>query len=215
MRLSRSDFYDRLEAGTLRLSFIGMSNIGKSFTAMRLRKSHGFDLYEVDEAIQKALDLKSMQESADWMGFPYEDTYAAREAEYLALEGRLTAAAFDDTKGNIILDTTGSVIYTDDETRAALSEQSVVVHIKAGPNNLRRLETLYFKSPKPLIWAGHFESDAGDTHIDALKACYPKLLNSRMDAYEELADVSVPASLLFEGTTTPEMILDAIAGDGD
>lgn len=182
---------------------------------MRLRKSHGFDLYEVDEAIQKALDLKSMQESADWMGFPYESTYAEREDEYLALEGRLTAAAFDSAKGNMILDTTGSVIYTDDKTRATLREQSVVVHIQAGPNNLRRLETLYFKSPKPLIWAGQYVETNGHSETENLKASYPALLASRMDAYEALADVSIPASLLFEGTTTPDMILDAIAGGGD
>jgi len=212
MQLSRREFYNRLEAGTLRLSFIGMSNIGKSFTAMRLRKSHGFDLYEVDEAIQKALDLKSMQESADWMGFPYEGTYAVREAEYLALESRLTAAAFDGAKGNMILDTTGSVIYTDDKTRGILRDQSVVVHIQAGPNNLRRLETLYFKSPKPLIWAGQYIEGGNQSKMDNLKASYPDLLASRMDAYEALADVSIPASLLFEGTTTPDMILEAIAG---
>jgi len=134
MKLSRDEFYARLNAGDLRLTFIGMSNIGKSFTAMRLRKSHGFDLYEVDEAIQKSLGLKSMQESADWMGFPYEATYAKREAEYLALESKLTAQAFDKSDKNLILDTTGSVIYLDKQTRDLLSKKSVIVHIQAGPN---------------------------------------------------------------------------------
>jgi len=32
-----------------------------------------------------------------------------------------------------------------------------------------------------------------------------------MDAYNAMADVNVKASLLFEGTTTPETILEAIA----
>ena len=211
MRLSAREFYQRLERNDLRLSLIGMSNIGKSFTAMRLRKSHGFALYEVDEAIQKSLDLKSMQESADWMGFPYEDIYSAREAEYLALESRLTARVFDTTKGNVILDTTGSVIYTDEATQAALQQNSIIVHIKAGPSNLRRLETLYFQSPKPLIWAGQYKETGKRSKTEHLKASYPALLTSRMAAYEALADVSIPASLLFEGTTTPDMILDAIA----
>jgi len=209
MKLSRDEFYARLDAGTLRLTFIGMSNIGKSFTAMRLRKSHGFALYEVDEAIQKSLGLKSMQESADWMGFPYEETYAKREAEYLELESNLTAQAFDNDKENLILDTTGSVIYLNKETRDMLAKQSVIVHIQAGPNNLARLEKLYFKSPKPLIWNGVYED--GCDRTQALKDAYPKLLASRMDAYNAMADVNVKASLLFEGTTTPETILDAIA----
>lgn len=210
MKLSRDEFYARLSAGELRLTFIGMSNIGKSFTAMRLRKSHGFDLYEVDEAIQKALNLKSMQESADWMGFPYEDSYPAREAEYLALESRLTEQAFDNPKENLILDTTGSVIYLNENTRSLLARKSVIVHIQAGPNNLARLEKLYFKSPKPLIWDGMYED--GCNRTAALKSAYPKLLKSRMDAYNAMADANIPASLLFEGTTTPEMIMDAIAG---
>lgn len=210
MKLSRNEFHARLEAGELRLTFIGMSNIGKSFTAMRLRKSHGFDLYEVDEAIQKALNLKSMQESADWMGFPYEESYAAREAEYLSLESKLTQQAFDNPKENLILDTTGSVIYLDKDTRDLLARKSVIVHIQAGPNNLERLEKLYFKSPKPLIWNGMYVD--GCDRTAALKSAYPKLLKSRMDAYNAIADVNIPASLLFEGTTTPEMILNAIAG---
>ncbi len=209
MKLSRDEFYARLNAGDLRLTFIGMSNIGKSFTAMRLRKSHGFDLYEVDEAIQKSLGLKSMQESADWMGFPYEATYAKREAEYLTLESKLTAQAFDKSDKNLILDTTGSVIYLDKQTRDLLSKKSVIVHIQAGPNNLARLEKLYFKSPKPLIWNGVYKD--GCDRTQALKDAYPNLLASRMDAYNAMADVNVKASLLFEGTTTPETILETIA----
>ncbi len=212
MKLTADEFYARLNAGTLRLTFIGMSNIGKSFTAMRLRKSHGFDLYEVDEAIQKSLGLKCMQESADWMGFPYEDAYATREAEYLDLESKLTAKAFDDKSGNVILDTTGSVIYLSEEARKMLAAQSVIIHIQAGPSNLRRLEKLYFKSPKPLIWNGMYKDRADGDREAALKDNYPKLLASRMDAYNAMADINLPASLLFEGTTTADMILDRIAG---
>lgn len=211
MKLPGDEFYARLESGDLRLTFIGMSNIGKSFTAMRLRKSHGFSLYEVDEAIQTALELKSMQESADWMGFPYEESYSAREAEYLALESSLTAKAFEGKCGNRILDTTGSVIYLDKATREKLAKDSVIVHIQAGPNNLRRLEKLYFKSPKPLIWNGVYQERKDADKIRSLKDSYPKLLASRMDAYNAMADINLPASLLFEGTTTPDMILERIA----
>ena len=210
MKLSKVDFDQRLKDKSLRLSFIGMSNIGKSFTAMRLRKSHGFALYEVDEAIQHALDLKSMQESADWMGYPYSGTYADREAEYLSLEGELTAKALQAADGHQIIDTTGSVIYTDSSVREALSAQTVIVHIKAGQDNLERLKTLYSRAPKPLIWAGQFKPWAGEDQNAALIRCYPALLASRMQAYNELADVNLPASLLFEGTTLPEDIFSYI-----
>ncbi|MEE9348371.1 MAG: hypothetical protein V3U82_09250 [Robiginitomaculum sp.] len=210
MKLSVADFRERLEAGTLRISFIGMSNIGKSHTARRLRISHGFTLYEVDEAIQHELGLKTMQESADWMGFPYAPNYAAREAEYLALESRLTSAALDGEPQNLILDTTGSVIYADDSTLDALKAQTLIIHIRAEAKDLARLEKLYFRAPKPLIWAGQYSEDAGQSQKQALKACYPSLLESRMDAYDALADIGLSTSLLQERATTPQDIISAI-----
>lgn len=210
MKLSKAEFDKRLDARALRLSFIGMSNIGKSFTAMRLRKAYGFSLYEVDEAIQTALDLKSMQESADWMGFPYDGTYAAREAEYMALESDLTVKALERYSSHQIIDTTGSVIYTDKATQKRLKEQTIIVHIQAGPENLTRLKKLYSRAPKPLIWAGQYKPWRGEDRTDALIRCYPALLASRMDAYNALADVNLPASLLFEGTTMPDDIMDYV-----
>lgn len=214
MKLSPTEFDARFESGELRLSFIGMSNIGKSYTAMRLRKSHGFALVEIDEAIQHALDLKSMQESADWMGFPDEDTYSAREAEYLARESLFTASAFDGADSNMILDTTGSVIYTSPDCQNALREQSVIVHIQAAPENLERLEKLFSLAPKPLIWTGHYHPRDGESTNQSLKRCYPELLKARLEAYNDLADINIPASLLFKDTTTPDTLMDFIRNGG-
>ncbi len=212
MKLSPDEFDLRFNAERLCLAFIGMSNIGKSYTAQRLRKSHGFGLYEVDEAIQHKLGLASMQESADWMGFPYASNYPAREAEYLACESELTAEAFNSKYAakNMIIDTTGSVIYADKPCLDILRDKAIIVHIQAAPENLAHLEELYFRAPKPLIWAGKYEPKPAEDSKQSLKRCYPALLRSRMDAYNDLADINLPASMLFSDETTPESLMDFI-----
>ena len=112
MQLSRAEFEARYAAGTLRVAFIGMSNIGKSYTAMRLATDDKFSLIEVDKLIMKELGQGSMDDFANWQGQPYSDGYAERELESIELESNITKAAMRDVVGNTILDTTGSVIHT-------------------------------------------------------------------------------------------------------
>ena len=157
-----------------------------------------------------------MQESADWMGFPYASSYRAREAEYLALESELTAEAFNSecTAKNMIIDTTGSVIYADPSCLNTLRNKAIIVHIQAAAENLTRLEELYFRAPKPLIWASQYKPKSGEDNEQSLKRCYPALLSSRMDAYNHLADINLPASMLFDEAVTPESLIDFIRNAG-
>jgi len=62
MQLTRADFEKRYAENTLRIAFVGMSNIGKSYTGSRLSKAFNFDLIQVDELIWEALGQGSM----DW-----------------------------------------------------------------------------------------------------------------------------------------------------
>ena len=50
MKLSRKTFEQKYENGDLRIAFVGMSNIGKSYTAMRLATAFDFKLMN-DEKI--------------------------------------------------------------------------------------------------------------------------------------------------------------------
>ena len=95
MQLTRADFEKRYAENTLRIAFVGMSNIGKSYTGSRLSKALDFDLIQVDELIWEALGQGSMADFAAWQGQPYSEGYAEREAKSIALESEATAKALN------------------------------------------------------------------------------------------------------------------------
>jgi shikimate kinase len=190
MKLSRSEFDRRYAAGELHLAFIGMSNIGKSYTATRLSKTYNFQLVEVDRLIWEELGQGSMADFADWQGQPYTKGYDEREAVSIGLETTATKKAMAPVNANTLLDTTGSVIYVDDAVKADLRENFLIVHIAAGDADLERLKADYFALPKPLVWRGHYRKLDGKSEYESILACYPELLNSRKSAYENIADLS-------------------------
>ena len=210
MQLSKAEFDARYEAEKLHLAFIGMSNIGKSYTAIRLSKTHKFQLVEVDSLIREELDQGSMADFAKWQGQPYTEGYEAREAVSISLETNATRKAILHAGSNTLLDTTGSVIYVDAEVKAQLKRDFLVVHIAAEDGDLQRLKKDYFDLPKPLIWRGHYETLEGKTQEESILECYPKLLNSRKKAYENMADVQLKSSFVLNQTTSMDAVFSAI-----
>ena len=210
MQLSKAEFDTRYAAGRLHLAFVGMSNIGKSYTATRLSKTHKFQLVEVDNLIREDLGKGSMADFATWQGQPYTEGYEAREATSIALETKATSRAMISANGNTLLDTTGSVIYVDDTVRKQLMRDFLIVHIAAGPEDLERLKEDYFAMPKPLVWRGYYEKVDGKTQEESILECYPKLLNSRKSSYESLADVTLQSSFVLNSNTTMGDVFDAI-----
>ena len=136
MELTRAEFDARYAAGTLKVAFIGMSNIGKSYTAMRLATKYNFSLIEVDKIIWENLGHDSMDAFAKWQGHPYTDGYAEREKHSIALETNATRKALKTGKRNPIIDTTGSVIYTHDDVLKTLQKDFYVVYIEAMEEHL-------------------------------------------------------------------------------
>jgi len=47
--MTRAEFEGRYADGALKMAFIGMSNIGKSYTALRLATHYDYKLIEVDK----------------------------------------------------------------------------------------------------------------------------------------------------------------------
>ena len=125
---------------------------------------------------------------AQWQGKPYSDGYDARERESIALETRATRESLTTSARNPLLDTTGSVIYTDADVLERMSADWFIVYIKAAPEHLDRLKDQYFAQPKPLAWNGHYEKHAGKSETQSLRLSYPKLLDSRDRLYAEIAD---------------------------
>jgi shikimate kinase len=92
---------------------------------------------------------------------------------------------------NVVVDTTGSVIYTGDALLNELCQQTTVVHMATPPEVQERMLELYLANMRPVLWQGMFEQRLGETDEAALARCYPALLSSRERLYERLADVTV------------------------
>jgi len=196
MKMTRAEFEGRYADGALKMAFIGMSNIGKSYTALRLATHYDYKLIEVDKIIWENLGHENMSAFAKWQDHPYSKGYEEREKQSIRMESEATRKALLTDQRNPIIDTTGSVIYTDKDVLKHLSNHYYVVYIQAMPDHIERLKVQYFKNPKPLVWAGHYKQVEGLTETESILKCYPKLLHARAKAYSKLADVTVPSTLI-------------------
>ena len=210
MKLTKAEFAERYAKGALKIAFIGMSNIGKSYTALRLATRYEFNLIEVDKIIWENLGHDSMEAFAQWQGHPYTQGYSERERESIALESQATRAALNTQELNPMIDTTGSVIYVDQDVLKKLKQDYYVVYIEAMQDHIERLKVQYFKHPKPLIWAGHYKKIDGLSESESILQCYPKLLESRAKSYAKLADVTLPSTMILNADVSIENIYSAL-----
>src|SRR5436305_2236541 len=125
----------------LRLALIGMSGVGKTFWTKRLAQA-GHRTTCCDELIEQRLrpQLESggyagIQGVASWMGWPDSARYAEREAEYLAEEIATLDEVLTELERNpadeLVLDTTGSVIYTGNNLLRRLRRHMKIVYLVA------------------------------------------------------------------------------------
>ena len=187
----------------MRLALIGMSGSGKSYWSARLTE-RGFTHSCCDAMIAARLapELIGPDENritmGEWMGFPYQPQYAERETRYLTHEVAVVREILDciereasDCEGDIVVDTTGSVLYTGDALLNRLRELTTVVHMATPPEVQERMLELYMANMRPVLWQGTYDQRPGETADAALARCYPKLLSTRERQYEQLADVTV------------------------
>lgn len=193
--MTRLQFEEHLHNNTLKIAFVGMSNIGKSFWSKSLAEEKGFQIYHVDDEIQDVLHLTDMREMAAWMGYPFQSQYEKNSKKYLNLEHKKTIEAPFQEDGNFVLDTTGSVIYLDSEVLQFLHKNFLVICFDVSNQMLKRMQELYFMEPKSIIWGEHYLPFPEEEPIDALRRCYPWLLKYRMKKYREIADVIIPGEL--------------------
>jgi shikimate kinase len=202
----------------LRLALIGMSGAGKSYLTKRLA-AVGFPTISCDDQIEARLasvlhagGFSGINGVAAWMGWPDRSTYAEREAQYLAEE----TATLDDVltslqenpHNELILDTTGSVIYCGNHLLHRLRRQMAIVYLAASADEQQLLIRRYLEDPKPVLWRGAFQPRPGESPRDTVARCYPALIAARRQSYETLAHCTVPVaglrelSLQSEGATT-------------
>ena len=179
------------------LVFVGMSGVGKSHLSRVLGRG-GFTVFDVDETIAGKLASLVVPEPGElpvyalgrWMGMPWTEGFAQREAEYLALEERVTVASLEralSTEKASVIDTTGSVIYLSPELRARLAESCRIIYFHTPESDRERLREQYLRDPKPVCWGGLFRRLEDETPRDATERLYPELLSTRDALYRELA----------------------------
>jgi len=188
---------------TMRIALIGMSGCGKTHWS-RVFAKQGFRHFCCDDRITKKLSplLKrpdgSIMELGEWMGLPYEDHYEDREAQYLAheidvlteilayLEGRRQSREED-----VVVDTTGSVIYAGDNILERLRENTIVVHLETPPRVRELMLQKYLTNRRPVLWRGLFMKKKEETEKEALARCYPALLSARERQYARHAHLTI------------------------
>ncbi len=203
--LSQSDFDARRKDGELSITLVGMSNVGKSHWSGRLANEAGFDRINVDDLIEQELLIElqnagytgGIADVAKWMGQPYEPQSVANQQIYLDLETMMMRRTIDRLAnpplgGNVVVDTTGSVVHIDKKIRRDLKRHSTVVYLQATDDMQREMFKKYMEQPKPVVWGDVFRQKTSETPDQALARSYPKLLECRSKLYKRMAHVTVP-----------------------
>lgn len=187
----------------MRISLIGMAGSGKSYWSIKLA-GHGFRRFCCDDLIAAKLgpDLirpdGTTMEMGEWMGFPYEHHYAKHESTYLAYETEVLIEIDEylehhnnTPEDNIVVDTTGSVIYTGEEILQTLRRYTTVIYLLTPPEVQEHLLKAYISKPHPMVWRNSFNKESTETNDEALARCYPRLLFARERLYDRYADVRI------------------------
>jgi shikimate kinase len=204
----------------LRLALIGMSGAGKTFWTKKLAAG-GWPAICCDDGIEQRLAAQlaaggysGINGVAAWMGWPDSATYAEREADYLAeeihtLDEILTELEKQPEK-SLVLDTTGSVIYTGNNLLMRLRRQMTVVYLAASAEEQLLLIDRYLNDPKPVLWRGAFQPKAGEKARETVGRCYPALIAARRQSYEALAHCALPVGALRDGSLDATAFLKMI-----
>jgi shikimate kinase len=205
MNLSSKQFQELLQKNKLVLSFIGMSNIGKTYWSERLSKFE-FRHFNCDDLIEKklfselyVLGYSGINDVSLWMGQPYEKRFKENQRKYLNFEKEAMEDIFAElknTKQNVVIDTTGSFVHLNEKTCLELKERSLIVYIKATDSMREKMFERYVEDPKPVVFGDIFNPQEGESGAKALRRCYPILLENRSKLYEKYADVIIPCEFI-------------------
>jgi shikimate kinase len=204
----------------LKLSLIGMSGAGKSHWARKLAGA-GYRAISIDDRIEEKLaseltagGYSGLGGVAAWMGWPDQPAYREREKKYLASEIEAMREVLDEIEASgqegIVLDTTGSVIYTGEEICRRLERLTTVVYLTASAGELDTLIERYLSDPKPVLWGDVFSQRAGESAKDAVARCYPQLIAHRKQLYKQYADVVIATAHLREASPDARGFLEIL-----
>jgi shikimate kinase len=181
-----------------------MSGIGKSHWARWLKANHDYEWLDCDGLIEKKLKAEGVLFDAagtlglsHWMGQPYDPHYPKASRTYIEHEREAMQAVIarlrkapDDV--DMVVDTTGSVIYAGDDILEDLKVLTRVYYLEASQAHTAELFARDRTDPKPLSWDTIYQPHPGEKPEDARKRCFPALIESRAQRYAKMAHVTVP-----------------------
>ena len=204
----------------LRLALIGMSGAGKTFWTKKLA-AHGCPAVSCDDRIEEGLASRlaaggyaGINGVAAWMGWPDSSTYGERESQYLSEEihvlDEVLTGLERDRSCSLVLDTTGSVIYTGNNLLYRMRKHMTVVYLAASAQERQLLIERYLNDPKPVLWRGAFVAKRYEAPRETVARCYPALIEARRRSYETLAHVTLAVSELRDTAMDAEKFLGRV-----
>jgi shikimate kinase len=204
----------------LRIALIGMSGAGKTFWSRCIAES-GIPAISCDDRIEEKLaprlasgGYSGINGVAAWMGWPDSASYAERESQYLAEEIATLDEILSDLERrpqlSLVLDTTGSVIYTGNHLLHRLRKLMTVVYLAASEAEQKLLIERYLGDPKPVLWRGAFQTKQGETPRQTVARCYPHLIAARRQSYAALAHATLQVAVLRELPHTAAAFLEML-----
>lgn len=185
------------------LSLVGMSGVGKSYWASRLA-GQGFVHFDCDGLIAEQLGVaanandpeNAVEALGSWSGLPTESRYQQLIDRYMACEiivmsKVLAEMAHVPAGTNLVIDTTGSVIYTGREILSRLRHQTHIVYLKTTANLHEQMLQAYLAAPRPLVWKGLFQQAADEPLEQAFRRSYANLLAFRQQQYQQLCHLEL------------------------
>lgn len=196
-----------------------MSNAGKTYWAKKLEEN-GYTRFSCDEIIEKKLKKELVQygycgreDVARWLGQPYERHHKKASLQYLSFE-KESIREIVHNLGNgfkrtedIVIDTTGSVIYLNTHLLEKLQSETLVVLLDTPLSMKKKMHENYLVHPKPVIWGDNFFQNENESVTDALVRCYPKLLEYRSAQYKKYAQITLNYFLLRSSNFTVDDLL--------
>jgi enamine deaminase RidA (YjgF/YER057c/UK114 family) len=98
---------------------------------------------------------------------------------------------YSDPESNIVIDTTGSVIYTGEEILNKLRKYTTVVYLATPLQIQDQIYRAYLVRPRPVLWQGKFSKKSHEKNKEALARCYPELLTYRERLYKHYAHITI------------------------
>ncbi len=184
------------------ISFVGMSNIGKTHWSSRAAKYLGLERIDFDGLIgqlpfmSKLIEGISGKDEAERMGkyfrMPWKEGFEKRQAEFM--RGETEVMDEQSSKTGRVYDLTGSA-FMHPKPMQKIANSGLVIYLEASPEAqkdvLNDLVAGFKEGPKPVCWPDDDEVPRPKSE-DEFEECFAKLLAYRAKKYAEYADVTIP-----------------------